>query len=141
MNVVIDTDVVAAILLMEPKTSDEAFHLFGRGWSLAAPAHWKAELGNVIWKAVRTNRIQDAQVDEILSVADLLPIASVDVAELWRGAVTRSIAADHPVYDTLFVELGVRLDALVASYDRQLREKFPEQVRQPSELVAGSRRR
>jgi len=66
----------------------------------------EAEFSNVVWKAVQLGRIAADQIDAIIGRAGALPIESVDVAELWRGAVTRAIAAGHPAYDTLFVELG-----------------------------------
>jgi len=65
-----------------------------------------------------------------------LPIESVAVTDLWRGAVARAIVADHPVYDTLFIELAERSKTRVASYDRALRKKFPELVVEPSALIA-----
>jgi predicted nucleic acid-binding protein len=137
MKLVVDTDVVAAALLGEPTTGDEAAQLLTGKWDLAAPAHWKAELANVVWKAVRSKRLEAAKVERILSLADTLPIQSVEVSELWRGAVARAIAHDHPAYDTLFVELAVRLGTTAASYDRQLRARFPKQVRSPREHLAG----
>ena len=33
----------------------------------------------------------------------------MNLTELWRGAVTRAIVAGHPGYDTLFIELAIRL--------------------------------
>ncbi len=126
---------MAAALLAEPATGEEATRLLAGAWELAAPAHWKAELSNVIWKAVRLKRLETKKVDGVLSLAEALPIASVDVSELWRGAVVRAIAADHPAYDAIFVELAVRLGTCVASYDRQLHSRFPTHVRLPGDLL------
>jgi predicted nucleic acid-binding protein len=136
---VVDTDVIAAALLGEPATGDAAGRLLAGRWQLVAPAHWKAEFSNVVWKAVRLGRLPVEKVEVVLSLAEALPIASVDVAELWRGALGRAIDADHPAYDALFVELAVRLETRVVSYDRQLRDRFPSHVCRPSELSsAGS---
>lgn len=100
-----------------------------------APSHWKAEFSNVIWKAVQLKRIAAEEVDAIIDRAAALPIESVDVAELWRGAVMRAIAANHPTYHTLFVELAVRLETRVASFDTGLQRKFPSIVRSPADLI------
>ncbi|MEK6608532.1 MAG: type II toxin-antitoxin system VapC family toxin [Myxococcota bacterium] len=136
MRLVVDTDVVAAALLREAGTGDEAARLLAGRREILAPAHWKAELCNVVWKAVRLGRLPAENADEVLSLAEALPITSVEVAQLWRGAVARSVRADHPAYDTLFVELAVRVGAPVASYDRQLRRRFPSHVRLPRDLLA-----
>ncbi|HEV3113373.1 MAG TPA: type II toxin-antitoxin system VapC family toxin [Candidatus Binataceae bacterium] len=130
-----DTDVVAAAVLAESRTGEEASRLLAGGWDLAAPAHWKAEVSNVVWKAVQLQRIAATEIDVIISRASALPIESVDVAELWRGAVTRAIAAGHPAYDTLFVELAIRLRTSVASFDGQLQRKFPSIVMSPRDLL------
>lgn len=131
-----DTDVIAAALLGEPEAGDEAARLLAGRWELFAPAHWKAELCNVLWKAVRLGRIAREALDDVLSLAEALPIVSVDVAELWRGAVARAHGANHPAYDVLFVELAVRLGTSVASYDRQFRGRFPAHVKRPRDLLA-----
>jgi predicted nucleic acid-binding protein len=132
----VDTDVVAAALLAESETGQEAVRLLAGKWDLAAPSHWKAEFSNVVWKAVQLKRIAAEEIDAILSRASALPIESVDVAELWRGAVTRAIVAGHPAYDTLFVELAIRLRTSVASFDRRLQRKFPSIVRNPTDILA-----
>jgi predicted nucleic acid-binding protein len=132
----VDTDVVAAALLGEPVTGDEAARLLAGRWELVAPAHWKAELCNVVWKAVRMKRLAPERVDGVLDLAEALPIASVDVAELWRGALGRAIELDHPAYDTLFVELAARLNTRLASYDRALWTRFPTEVCLPADLLA-----
>lgn len=126
---------MAAALLGEPTTGSEAARVLAGGWDLTAPAHWKAELANVVWKAVRLSRLAPERVDGVLSLAEALPITSVDVSELWRGAVARAIAAGHPAYDALFVELAVRLDTFVASYDGPLQRRFPVHVRRPGDLL------
>lgn len=131
----LDTDVVAAAALAEPGMGEEAARLLAGKWDFAAPSHWKAEFCNVVWKAVRLGRIGADQIDAIISRANAVPIESVEVAELWRGALTRAIAAGHPAYDTLFAELASRLKTCVASYDLQFRRKFPSLVKSPSELL------
>ncbi len=126
---------VAAAVLAEYGTGDEASRLLAGKWDFAAPSHWKAEFSNVVWKAVQLKRIDAGEIEAIISRASALPIESVDVAELWRGAVTRAVVTGHPAYDTLFVELAIRLGTSVASFDRRLQRRFPSIVRSPSELL------
>ena len=130
---------LAAALLGEPATGQEATAVLAGRWDLAAPAQWKAELANVVWKAVRLKHLDAAKVDLVLTMAEAFPIRSVDVSELWRGAVGRAMAGEHPAYDTLFVELAVRLGTHVVSYDRQLQARFPEHVRAPRRVLSEAR--
>ena len=131
----VDTDVVAAAALAEPVAGEEAARLLRSNWDLSAPAHWKAEFANVVWKAVQFGRIGADGVEVIINRADSLHIDSVDVADLWRGAVTRAISAGHPAYDTLFVELAIRLGTRLASFDVRLQRKFPSIVKSPGVLL------
>src|SRR5262245_20447347 len=52
-DVVVDTNVVAYYLLGTEPFADEARAFWRGGGAMSAPAHWQAELANVIWMAVR----------------------------------------------------------------------------------------
>jgi len=131
----VDTDVLAAVVLAEPQTREQAARILAGKWNLAAPSHWKAELLNAVWKAVRFGRIHASVVDEIVDRFSALIVESVDVGKLWGKALARAIEAGHPAYDVLFVELAIRLDTHVASYDAALQRKFPHVVKTPSALL------
>lgn len=137
MKLVVDTDVIAAALLGEPATGEEAADLLAGAWDLHAPSFWRAELTNVIWKAARRGGMAPDRAADLLLIADALPVRSVETADLWQGALARAILADHPAYDAFFVELAVRLNTRVASYDAKLRRAFPEHVALPSQVVRG----
>ncbi len=130
MKLVVDTDVVAAALLGEEGRGVAATAILQRN-KLLAPDHWRAELANVIWKAVITERLDENGASMALTLASLLPITNVPVELLWRGALGRAITHRHPVYDTLFVELAEREGTQVVSFDQALRRKFPGLVRTP----------
>jgi predicted nucleic acid-binding protein len=51
---------------------------------------------------------------------------------LWQPALTRAIDSGAAVDDTLFVELAVRRNVPLATFDRNLLKKFPEIVKRPS---------
>ncbi len=113
----------------------EAAALLTRATTALAPSHWKAELASVVWKAVVNGWTDLDHGRDVLRAADRSPILSVDVGELWQGALARAVEARHSVYDTLFVELAVREAAVVASYDRSLRRRFPEFVLTPAAVL------
>ena len=54
MKVVVDTNVVACLLLGTEGFVDEAKACFHAVSNPIAPAHWESELTNVVWMAVRT---------------------------------------------------------------------------------------
>ncbi|MDI7267274.1 MAG: type II toxin-antitoxin system VapC family toxin [Myxococcota bacterium] len=137
LKLVLDTDVIAAALLGEPDRGEEASRFIARCREPMAPAHWKAELASVVWKAVVLGRLPRDRIGVVLDEASRLPITSVDVSDLWQGAVMRAAGAKHPVYDVLFVELAVRECTVVASYDRDFRRAFPDLVILPSKLPKG----
>ena len=89
----------------------------------------------MLWKTVQFGRIAADEIDSLISLISALPIESVDVAELWRGAVARAVAPGHPVYDTLFVELAIRLRTSAASYDSRFQRRFPSVVKNPGALL------
>lgn len=137
MKVVVDTDVVAAALLGEEPRGTHATRLLATADVLLAPSHWKAELANVLWKAVVFGAVSAGALDELFRAAELLPIRSIDVSELWRGATARAVALRQPAHDVLFVELALREGVPMASFDRTLTRKLPRVVRSPSKLLGG----
>jgi predicted nucleic acid-binding protein len=134
--VVVDTNVVAALILVETKHAEPAARLLRKASELLVPSHFKAELANVIWRAVCDGRYQADDAEALLDAADQIGFTVVDVGALWRGALARAIAKNHPVYDTLFVELAVRERILVASFDEALRRRFPSVVKTPAALAS-----
>lgn len=140
MRAVVDTNVVAYYLLRTEPFVAEAAAFWSRIRQVHAPASWEAEVANVVWMATRAGLLDGKQGIERLRLARSLDVASVPVAELWEGALVRAVASDHPVYDTLFVELAVRLGCPLATFDRGLLEKFGPTARRPAEVVRPRRR-
>jgi predicted nucleic acid-binding protein len=100
-----------------------------------APAHWKAELANVVWKATVFFGLDAGRIPDLLTAVEALPVTSVGVEELWRGGIARGVAHKQSAYDTLFVELAAREGIPMASYDAGLRRKFPAAVFTPAVLL------
>ena len=134
MRAVVDTNVVAYFLLGTEGFVAEA----GRFWRCVkepiAPALWEAELANVVWMAVRAKVLPAADAPKRLSLAAGLGIESVPSRSLWHGALAKAISSGVAVYDTLFVELAVRENALLATFDAKLLKAFPHIARRPSAL-------
>lgn len=135
MKAVVDTNVVAYLLLGTQPFAAEARECVGALDLMLAPAHWEAEIGNVVWMAVRTGVIQPDDGSHRLRLARQLGVESVAAASLLDGALARSLASGIAVYDTLFVELAVREECPLATFDTALRKAFPAVAVAPSALA------
>ncbi len=134
MKVVVDTNVVAYLLLGTEGFVDEAKASFHAVSNPIAPAHWESELANVVWMAVRSGILPPEEGPVRLSLARRLGIESVSIATLCRGALLRSIASGIAVYDTLFVELAVRMGCPLLTFDKAMIKGFPDIAIRPRDL-------
>ena len=135
MKAVVDTNVVAYLMLGTDRFVDEA-----RGFMTAldeawAPALWEAELANAIWMAVRHKVLPLDDAAKRLALADGLGIHSVPNRTLWQGALVRAHEANVAVYDTLFVELAVREQLPLATFDGGVLKAFPSIAVRPGRLL------
>lgn len=134
MKAVVDTNVVAHLVLGTEAFADEARTGLEAVSRPLAPAHWDAELANVIWMAVRTGVIPAEEGPVRLGLARRLGIDTVPTATLCQGALLRAVASGVPVYDTLFVELAVRSKCPLMTFDKAVLRAFPEIARRPRDL-------
>jgi predicted nucleic acid-binding protein len=134
VKVVIDTNVVAYLLLGTESFVDEARACFKTVSNPVAPGHWEAELTNVLWMAVRSGIVPPEEGPVRLSLARRLGIESVTTATLCQGALLRSIASGISVYDTLFVELAARTECPLLTFDKAVIKAFPDVAIRPRDL-------
>ncbi|MBW2528134.1 MAG: type II toxin-antitoxin system VapC family toxin [Deltaproteobacteria bacterium] len=135
MRVVVDTNVIAYYLLRTEPHYDEARRFWRQVTEPIAPSLWQAELANAVWGVTRAGILEPAEALLRLRLASRLDVESVANQELWEGALARALAADHPVYDTLFVELAARESAPLCSFDQRLLRAFPKIAHRPKALV------
>lgn len=134
MTAVVDTNVVAYVLLGTESVVDEAREGLAKVSTLLAPGHWEAELTNVLWTAVRTGLLSAEEGSVRFGLARRLGIESVPTATLCQGALLRSVASGVTVYDTLFVELAVRARCRLLTFDKALLRAFPEIALRPRDF-------
>lgn len=131
MRAVVDTNVLACHLLGTPRFAAEASAFLAQASELSAPGLWEAEIANVVWMAVRTDVLKADDALARLTLAMHLGIESVPTRTLWHGALTRSLASNVAVYDTLFVELADRRRLPLITFDQRLLSAFPKIARRP----------
>ena len=134
MKSVVDTNVVAYYLLGTQPFIEEVRQFWRTVEAACAPAHWEAELANAVWMAVRAGVLPTEEGHQKLDLAARLGIESVPSRSLWQPAFTRALSSGAAVYDTLFVELAVRRNLSLATFDKNILKKFPEIAKRPSSL-------
>ena len=134
MKAVVDTNVIACLVLGTTDFVDEATRCFTTVSHPMAPAHWEAELSNVVWMAVRSGVLPPTEGHVRLGLARRLGVESVALATLCQGALLRSVGTGFAVDDSLFVELAARMRCPFLTFDKALIKGFPEIARRPREL-------
>jgi predicted nucleic acid-binding protein len=135
VNAVVDTNVIAYFLLGTDRFLDEArdfMTALEEGW---APAVWEAELANVLWMATRHRVLTLNEAAKRLTLADGLGVHAVATRTLWQGALVRAHQTNTALYDTLFVELAVREQLPLATFDAALLKAFPDIAVRPADLA------
>ena len=135
MKAVVDTNVVAYLLLGTEGFGEEARTCFETLSNPVAPAHWEAELANVIWMAVRTGVLPVEEGPVRLGLGRRLGVDSIATTTLCQGALLRAVSTGVPVYDTLFVELAIRSACPLVTFDKAVLRAFPEIAMRPSQLA------
>jgi predicted nucleic acid-binding protein len=135
VKAVVDTNVVAYLLLGTDRFVEEARDCMTAIDEAWAPALWEAELANAIWMAVRHKVLPLDDAAKRLTLADGLGIYTVPNRTLWQGALVRAHQANVAVYDTLFVELAIREHVPLATFDGGLLKAFPDIAVRPGTLL------
>jgi len=134
VKAVVDTNVVAYLVLGTAGFAEEARTCFETVAAPLAPAHWDAEVTNVIWMAVRTGVLSPEEGPVRLGLARRLGIDAVPTATLCQGALLRAVTSGVPVYDTLFVELAARSRCPLVTFDKAVLRAFPAIAIRPRDL-------
>ena len=135
LSAVVDTNVVAYYLLGTEPFAVEAREFWQATDEPVAPAHWQAELANVVWMAVRTGTLSADEGHRRLDFASRLRLRSVPIGSLWQSALTLSLDSGLSAYDTLFVALARRRRLPLVTFDKQILKAFPDVAKRPSDMA------
>jgi len=136
VKAVVDTNVVAYLLLGTQPYAAEARSFMAALTESCAPAVWEAELANALWMATRHKVLTIEEAITRLTLANRLGIRSVSNQTLWQGALVRAHQSGVAVYDSLFAELAEREQRPLATFDAALIRAFPSIAARPSRLMA-----
>ncbi|MBI3646418.1 MAG: type II toxin-antitoxin system VapC family toxin [Acidobacteriales bacterium] len=123
---VVDANVAAKWLLPAAGEDliDQANHLAAlhvrRELQLLAPDLIGAEIGNVLWKAVRRNRISRTEAENSLRRFTDLGIQLVPTADLLVQTLQIAVTCDRSFYDSLYVALALNAKTELITADERL---------------------
>ena len=105
---IIDASVAFKLIVDEPG-AQEAIAWVGRA-ELTGPSLIHAEVGNALWKRVRTGELtDDGEISARLADLDHL-IRTVDETPLVPRALQLAINLGHPIYDCIYLALAEAAD-------------------------------
>lgn len=91
-----------------------------RDLQLLAPALIEAEIGNVLWKAVRRKRISSADAEISLQRFSELGIEMIPTSGLIDRSLQIAISCDRSFYDSLYVALALATKTDLVTADERL---------------------
>lgn len=119
MRYVVDASVAAKWLVPEPLT-EAALRLRGSGTTLFCPDLLYLEVGNVLWKKVRSRELGEDAARPMLRALFEAPLRAEPSAAILPAAWEISVRHGRSVYDALYLALSVALDAPLVTADRRL---------------------
>jgi predicted nucleic acid-binding protein len=123
---VVDASVAAKWLLPAAGESplDQANRLAAqhvrRELQLVAPDLIEAEIGHVLWKAVRRNRISSADAENSLRRFTALAIQAIPTSDLLVQALQIAVVCDRTFYESLYIALAVATKTELITADERL---------------------
>lgn len=133
-RIVVDASVAAKWFLpgRGETLSDEAFRLL-RGYAkgeirLIVPDLFWAELGNLLWKAVRQGRCTKTTGESARASLKDRKLPTVPTVALLDVALAIALTFDRTVYDSLYVALAVHSKAELVTADERLANALAAQL-------------
>ena len=122
--IVVDTNVIAALLLPTTGHTEAAKRLLDADRDWAAPLLWRSEVTHVPATGVRNGWLDLAQAFEALATAELV-IGDNQFAVPADGVLKLAADSGCTGYDCEFALLARELDVRLVTLDRALLEAFP----------------
>ena len=116
MRLVVDASVVVK-WFVEEEYSAEAGRLLEQGHELYAPRLLASEVGNALWRKVRTGELERSRAGTLAAAISEAPVRWTDDEEVCPDAVRLSLALDRPVYDCVYLALAHRIGATLVTAD------------------------
>ncbi len=86
------------------------------------PALWTLEFSNVLRKALKAGKADDARIQEISSLVNALPISVDHTSESVENNLALALKYGLTSYDAAYLGLAIRLQLPIATNDGALKE-------------------
>jgi predicted nucleic acid-binding protein len=122
--IVVDTNVIASLVLPTSHHAQAAMSLLGSDRDWAAPLLWRSELCNILATGVRNGWFAADQAGEALTTAEEL-MEGNDYAVPSTEVLRAAIASGCTAYDAEFVVLARDLGVKLVTLDKAILKAFP----------------
>lgn len=129
---VVDASVALKWVLNEPDR-DRAYALLDH--ALLAPDLMLLECANALRSRVARGGVAVDDVHPSLVTIREAPVGLTPTVDLLEDALTLGLALQHPVYDCVYLALGLRTGSQVVTADRRFREVVGGEPRLHDEVV------
>lgn len=116
---VVDASIAAKWFFLE-EYSQDAIKIMNSKRILMAPDFMWIEVGNVCWKRIQRNEIQEHQAQEMLRNLLRYPLEVYPAKPLLGPALSIASQLKISIYDALYVSLAYSKDAVLVTADRKL---------------------
>jgi predicted nucleic acid-binding protein len=123
--IVVDTNVIAALVLPTSEYTRAAIALLERDREWTAPTLWRSEFCNMLATGVRSGWLTADQATEALGSAEEL-MEGGDFGVPAAEVLGTAIASGCTAYDCEFVVLAQDLDVKLITLDRAVLKAFPQ---------------
>lgn len=118
-TVVVDASVAAKWLIEEEGTA-AALRLRSPDYELVCPDLLFLEVGNVVWRKVRSGEVDEQAGRRMVAAILDAPLEVEPAAALLPAAWEIAVRHDRTVYDGVYLALAVALEAPLVTADRRL---------------------
>ena len=89
--------------------------------TIIAPDLFVSETSNVAWKYQHIGHLDHERVYEIAEAGIFLIDTFIPSEDLWKEALSVSLAHNHPVYDAMYAVCARRYSATLLTLDKRLK--------------------
>ena len=123
--IVVDTNVIAALILPTSQKTEAAIRLFSLDRDWAAPLLWRSEFTNILTTGVRNGWFDMQQALEALESAEEI-IGDNQYAVPAEEVLKLAVSSGCTGYDSEFAVLARDLSVRLVTLDRELLGAFPD---------------
>ena len=123
--IVVDTNVIAALILPTSQKTEAAINLISRDREWAAPLLWRSEFTNILTTGVRNGWFDMQQALEALESAEEI-IGDNQYAVPAEEVLKLAVSSGCTGYDSEFAVLARDLAVRLVTLDRELLGAFPD---------------